>query len=186
MTICDFLPDGREFPVLPQDSFYYVTVYVKVKNRSAEQFKMDLHRSLGGQVHVFCKCAGDESFPLIVTGREKEEKRTCMIPNCNGKEHYVCCNDTSCQTRICNSHFEEYYKGDRVWLDPPTDEEHEILGKPKGEESHIREEGQYSGDNVTSVESETTVDRQVDVGDDWQERLYRIEEDKIGSEDEED
>ena len=31
MTICNPLQDGREFPALPQDSFYYVTVYVKVK-----------------------------------------------------------------------------------------------------------------------------------------------------------
>ena len=103
---------------------------------------------MGGQVHVFCSCAGDGSFPLIVTGRKKEDKRTCMITDCNRKEHYVCCNERSCKTRICYSHFEEYCKGEPRWLTPPTDEENEILAEPGPEDSCACDEEQNLEDNA--------------------------------------
>ena len=78
-----------DFPELVDDAMFYITVYVKVQQTPAEKYCLDFHKSLGGQVHVFCKCTTDP-FPLIVTGRRKKDKKVCITPGCTGTEHYIC------------------------------------------------------------------------------------------------
>ena len=52
------------------NGFACVTVYVKLKQEQNEQFRLDFHRSIGGQVRAFCEC---NKFPLISTGRCKKK-----------------------------------------------------------------------------------------------------------------
>ena len=109
----------------------------------------------------------------------KEDEKTFMITNCNRKEHCVCCNERSCETRICYSHFKEYCKGKPRWLTPPTDEENEILAEPGPE-------GSCACDEEQNLEDIAAVDCRSHMDDDWQDRLYRDAEDEDESDDEED
>ena len=58
---------------LPRNCFCFVTVFVKLGQSRADEFKIAMHRSVGGQTVVFCDCCENNS--LIVTGRRKENKR---------------------------------------------------------------------------------------------------------------
>ncbi|KAL7538852.1 hypothetical protein ACHAXR_012264, partial [Thalassiosira sp. AJA248-18] len=116
MTKGDMGPGG--LPVLPSDSFQYITVYVKLQTPTAEKLKLDFHRSLGGQIHVYCNCSEDP-FPLIVTGRHRKEKRECMTIGCTKKEEFIC-SITGCKTRICRNCFELSSPLARTELTPPS------------------------------------------------------------------
>ena len=52
---------------------FNIVVYTKIETRSAEDYKLDFHKSLGGQAHVFCGCT-ENPFPLIVSGNNYVEK----------------------------------------------------------------------------------------------------------------
>lgn len=103
--------------------FHYVVVYVRVGTDDVDEFKMDIHRSIGGQVSVFCPCSG-KCNPLIISGRRKEDQRVCMNCGCQRPEKYTCCR-VGCATRICQSCFDTHANAgrDRVYLEPPPTEE---------------------------------------------------------------
>ena len=94
------------FPRLDEGLFSYVTVYVKLSTPSLEKMKLDFHRSLGGQVHVFCSCSSN-TFPLIPTAKNKETKGKCMNSDCEGKEAYIC-SKYLCNTKICSACFKKF------------------------------------------------------------------------------
>ena len=79
-----------------------LTVYVRVQDSQTSRYKLDFFHSLGGQTHVFCSC---NTFPLIISGRLRKDKRLCMQAGCTGKERFVCSNN-SCNTRICRQCFD--------------------------------------------------------------------------------
>ena len=107
-----------EFPMIPEESFSYVTVSIKVKQHSVKQFKIYFCPTLSGQIHTFCNCT-DITIPLIITGRPKTDKRKCMILNCNGMEQYICCK-YSCNTTICGKCFKKLSPTNRTLLNPPN------------------------------------------------------------------
>jgi hypothetical protein len=96
--------DMDSFPVLPNHSFYYVVVHVRLEELDVDSFKMDMHSSLGGQCSVFCDCNGSEK-PLILSGMMEQEKRDCMVSSCRRRENYMC-PVANCQTRMCFKCFE--------------------------------------------------------------------------------
>ncbi len=79
-----------------------LTVYVKVQDSQASQYKLDFFHSLGGQTHAFCSC---NTFPLITSGRIQKDKRLCMQAGCTGKERLICSNNF-CNTCICRQCFD--------------------------------------------------------------------------------
>ena len=109
------------FPeTLPFGAFYYITVYVKLSAFCADDFRLDMHRSLGGQCSVFCGCS--EKNPLIVSGAVKGGKdkgdielnvRKCIRTGCNEDEKYVC-SRFGCDTRICGACFSELSNKDET------------------------------------------------------------------------
>ena len=119
----DKLPDlemqGQGSSRITEHWFHYVVVYVRVGTDDVDEFKMDIHRSIGGQVAVFCPCSG-KCNPLVVTGRRKEDLRVCMNCGCQRPEKYTC-SRVGCATRICLSCFDTHATAgtDRVYLDPP-------------------------------------------------------------------
>ena len=80
-------------------------MFVKLGESKADDFKLAMHRSVGGQTVVFCDCC--DNNPLIITGRRKENKRRCIKPGCNHREKLICSN-IKCATRICSTCFDEY------------------------------------------------------------------------------
>jgi hypothetical protein len=79
----------HEFPKTPSNCFQYVTVYVRRKKLDAYNYKLDMHKSLGGQCQVFCDCKKDiGDNPLIVCGKSDKERRLCMCLGCKEKEYY--------------------------------------------------------------------------------------------------
>ena len=57
-----------ELPMLDLDCYYYVVVYVKSEEVCIEDYKLDMHHSIGGQCKVFCSCHnGGVQNPLILT-----------------------------------------------------------------------------------------------------------------------
>ena len=97
---------------IPSASFIYVSVLVKKHKSgtcpsSAEEIKLNLHKSLGGQTHVYCACERGNKFPMIVTGTHIKMKRECLGVGCKGKEYYVCPSQ-ECPNRICKACFEKY------------------------------------------------------------------------------
>ena len=93
------------FPALPGDCSFYVVLYARVKQFEVEEYKLDMHRSLGGQCSVFCDCNEAES-PLIVAGTMEQEKRNCTTRGCKRREGYMCPVD-GCSTRICGRCFQD-------------------------------------------------------------------------------
>jgi len=100
--------------------FHVLQFMPEWKKLSAEHVKMDFHRSLGSQVHVVCNCAGDNPFLFIGSGKEQEDKRSYMVHGWNTKEHCICCDSLFCNTRISVEHFEDHHKGEKRYLDPPS------------------------------------------------------------------
>jgi len=113
--------DGKKdlFPELPSEDFYYVVLYARVKEFVVEEYKLDMHRSLGGQCSIFCNCREDEK-PLIESGGDERKKRNCMSLNCTKREGYMC-PQKGCKTRICSRCFNDKVRmsdGSRVLLWP--------------------------------------------------------------------
>ena len=113
--------DSSEPPLYPDcgsdETLPTVTILVKSKTKAAERLRVDLLRSLGGQVHVFCSCSS-EPHPLIVYGTYSKHKRGCMNDGCSDNEHYIC-SKPDCQTRICKSCFSKHLPSIDTFLDPP-------------------------------------------------------------------
>ena len=106
--------------------FATVVVYVKVDNTgdATEERKIDFHRSLGGQGHIACEC---NNYPLLITGRLPESRRTCIMPGCTEKEGYVCAR-TECRTRICVKCLKKSSENRISLISPPVDDdEHDII-----------------------------------------------------------
>ena len=157
----NFRRQPQDFPTLRQNCFQYITVYAKVKDHSAEDFRLDLHTSLGGQGHVYCKCQND-SFPLIVTGTHKDDKRQCMTSNCDKKELYVCSNPI-CNTRICKNCFDKFPKDGSVTnLTPPEETIDATSFSTRGNSTH---DGPPIGEAVNEAQDqpEGTRDQSVDI-----------------------
>ena len=145
MTKCgvsDSCEEGAnvDFPSdLPTVGFSFVTVYVKIKTYTADQFRLEFHKTLGGQTHAYCSCS-ENPFPLIVTGRRSEKKpnpndvqedaqhfsnvnsdnikRKCM--RCDKTERYVC-SRSNCKTRICENCFKNLPTGRHTYFTPPSE-----------------------------------------------------------------
>jgi hypothetical protein len=94
--------DINDFPPLQQDCFRYVTVYVNTTVKPVEDYKLELHRSLGGQCKAFCTCSNS---PLIISGTRRSTRRKCMIMFCQEWEKYTC-SQSFCQTKLCKGCFE--------------------------------------------------------------------------------
>ena len=88
---------------------------MKIEEDDIETDRVDLLKSIGGQVQVFCRC---NSFPLMLSCGEK---RDCMNNGCSNKEKFSCCN-LQCSVRLCNKCFQKHKKSkERVYCDPlPT------------------------------------------------------------------
>lgn len=87
---------------------YYVTVYVRKLPAYDDSFKSDFLRCLGGQTHACCCCCSDDGLCyLIPTGRLQQQKRKCMIDECNGREAYICPKN-DCNLCICNKCFASF------------------------------------------------------------------------------
>jgi len=111
------------FPVLPPSSFYYVCVYVKNVQPQANDFRLDMFRSVGAQCAVFCSCM--KINPLILCGRKKANRRRCMRDGCESHEKYSCSN-FGCNTRVCDECFKNMANsGEDVVLDPPVGEQND-------------------------------------------------------------
>jgi len=91
--------DNDTYPHLPSRATYYVVVYVRLEEVEVENYKLDLHRSVGGQCTVFCNCNGRQN-PLIVSGMMDQERRKCMSQSCKKCENYMC-PVKDCKTRLC-------------------------------------------------------------------------------------
>ena len=153
------------FPRLPGDSFYYICVYVKECQPLAENYKIDMLKTVGAQCAVLCSCM--EVNPLIISGRRKEDKRACMTPGCNKVEKY-CCNTYKCKTRICEECYADL-AGERgsVVIDPPSDDENDSgVGSGSGhsisesEDSEV--DGGNSGDEVEDQSGEEILDEDIE------------------------
>lgn len=106
---------------LPDECFYYVCVYVKDVQPEAEEFRLDMFRSVGTQCSVLCGCMN--ANPLIMCGRKRGERRRCMSDGCNSREKY-CCSNFGCHTRLCEKCFSDNLSsGGVVILDPPADDQ---------------------------------------------------------------
>lgn len=97
---------------VPLASSRYVSVYVKkyrtgTSQTISDEIKLTLHKSLGGQTHVYCACERGNKFPMIVTGTHSKMKRECLVVGCKGKEYYVC-PSLECPNRICRACFEKH------------------------------------------------------------------------------
>ena len=132
--------DENDFPLLPRGCFRYVTLYVKSTVKQVEDYKLELHRSLGGQCKIFCSCSNS---PLIITGTRRSEKRKCMLDGCDNWEKYIC-SQCFCQTRLCKHCFDYTMKLDGEQIIKHThhrvDEVMERDGDDKGEEDSEDEE----------------------------------------------
>ena len=91
--------DMDTYPDLPSHATYYVVVYVRLEELEVENYKLDLHRSVGGQCSVFCNCNGSEN-PLIISGMMDQERRNCISQSCKKRENYMC-PIKNCKTRLC-------------------------------------------------------------------------------------
>lgn len=165
----DTLPDldmAGQGPTTATQWFHYIVVYVREGTDHAEDFKMDIHKSIGGQDKVFCPCLGDCN-PLIVSGCRKAEARTCMSPGCQGREKFRC-SSVRCTTRICQRCFNNYVDAGpgRVDLAPPISSSTDP-SRPDQELSDDGnlgddEESQQSGDNNESSQSSDSEDDEDD------------------------
>jgi hypothetical protein len=157
----------HEFPKTPSNCFQYVTVYVRRKKLDAYNYKLDMHKSLGGQCQVFCDCKKDiGDNPLIVCGKSDKERRLCMRLGCKEKEYYQCADD-SCSSRICMKCFSFFERQKSVHhIDPATDERlvedefKEVLvgdGTDDRQEVENDEESEYEDPDV--VDDDTLADQ---------------------------
>ena len=87
---------------------WYVTVFINLVSPIAEEYRLQVAKSLGGQVKVFCDCS--KSNPLIVSRRRKKDKRKCMNGNCGGLERFIC-SDVECGTKICEKCYNDCDEG---------------------------------------------------------------------------
>ncbi len=105
------------FPMMPHSCFYYICVYVKEDRLEAENYKLDMLKSIGAQSAVSCSCM--DINPLILCGRRNADRRKCMTPGCKKVEKY-CCNTYRCRTRICEDCYSKMCDGRvSIVLDPP-------------------------------------------------------------------
>jgi hypothetical protein len=181
------------YPDLPPSCFYYVCVFVKVTQPEAEDYRLDMFRSVGAQCTVFCDCM--ISNPLIVSGRKKGSSRRCIMEGCSSREKY-CCSNFGCRTRICEGCFNSLCRdGDSVTLHPPLaedDEEQEAAGgdeddvsdagdglnEDEGGEGEFEEEDDGDGDDVnedcldsdeySNVDESVDLDDDISVSDEWE------------------
>ncbi len=105
------------FPMMPHSCFYYICVYVKEVRLEAENYKLDMLKSIGAQSAVSCSCM--DVNPLILCGRRNTDRRKCMTPWCKRVEKN-CCNAYRCKTRICEDCYSKMcIERGSVVLDPP-------------------------------------------------------------------
>jgi len=170
-------------PKLPDESFYYVVLYSRLVEHDVEEFKLDMHRSLGGQCSVFCSC-GESKKPLVLSGIHDNEKRVCMLNNCSKRELYACSTD-KCNTRICENCHDIYTRaspGEHVILSPdicvnaPT-----LSARPSNAGSNRAEDPNQSSTRPPDMEVDnpTGVDRVTEPG------LIRTDQYKYGDGEEE-
>ena len=142
------------FPRLDEGLFSYVTVYVKLSTPSLKKMKLDFHRSLGGQVHVFCSCSSN-TFPLIPTAKNKETKGKCMNSDCEGKEAYIC-SKYLCNTKICSACFKKFSPLTISTVTPATDGDHSSSVMQRNDSSidvNRENNDDWNSDNVASSET---------------------------------
>jgi len=174
------------FPLLPNNAFCYIVVYVKVKQFEAEKYRLDLYRSVGTQCDVFCNCTIEN--PLIICGTSRDKKRCCMMDKCTQIEMYTC-GRLGCTTRICEKCFKDMNKGGGpiTVLSPPSIAENEEIrpvqhpqasdktesGEVDDDDSHVEnhqeslddcldsdEYHESDGDNVDNVDENSTCEVQ--------------------------
>ena len=108
-----------ELPMLDLDCYYYVVVYVKSEEVCIEDYKLDMHHSIGGQCKVFCSCHnGGVQNPLILTSRRIDDRRNCLMNDCGAVEKYAC---TKCDNRICKGCFDKLSKMEERHYMPSVD-----------------------------------------------------------------
>lgn len=105
MVQSDHSDDEDVFP--PIDNYTsetrFVTVYVRDIEIDVERYRIDLHKSVGGQDMLFCGCEGSRySNPLILTGACHGEKKVCSCSGCTKKEKYIC---QKCKLCLCGGCF---------------------------------------------------------------------------------
>jgi hypothetical protein len=104
--------EDDEFPILHSGNsrercYRYLIVYVRIKDFVVEEFKLDMHKSLGGQCRVFCKCLGINlpNTPLILVGTRREKRSYCASCGKNREKYH--CPVPGCSTSICKKCYDE-------------------------------------------------------------------------------
>lgn len=146
-------------PCLPDDSFYYVVVYCRDLQVEVEDYKLDVHRSLGGQCSVFCTCR-DYDQPLIMSGIHDKQRRVCMSNNCERPELY-CCSRNGCKTRICERCYEAYKassSGTHILLSPDVCADAPVLTASDPSHGHQQTDDGHNSADPHGMHVEARVD----------------------------
>lgn len=96
------------------DAEYITSLFVFVRDQDfkVDEYQLKFLESLGGKVHLRCRC---NDYPLVPTFRISEKKKKCR--QCSKKkESFICCN-LQCQTRLCKACYDSYPTDDVTYID---------------------------------------------------------------------
>ena len=97
--------DADDIPILsdadlPGEPFRFVYIFVRKEELRVDEFRMDMHLSVGGQSSVYCDCQRSGlKRPLLPTSSKLYKKVTCSVDGCDEKESFYC---PHCSTRLCD------------------------------------------------------------------------------------
>lgn len=133
----DIYDELQQYPV---DTWYFgkfVCVYVKCESVSADRWRSEFFKSLGGKPHVICQCC---QFPLVPSKRNKENKLCCNMKfyhdvdgiaqengnrECKKPESYVC-SGANCNLRVCSRCYKELPVDSTTTIHPPETNSNEL------------------------------------------------------------
>ena len=96
---------------IDKSSDMFVVVYVKCLEVNVEEYRMDMHSSLGGQCCLFCLCDNSKKEPFLPTNLRRKDRTLCSVEGCNRKEAYTCQHDN---LRVCTKCFKQLTNNGRV------------------------------------------------------------------------
>ena len=155
--------ENDSYPNLSSKATFYVVVFVRQEEIEVEDYKLDLHRSIGGQCTVFCNCNGRRN-PLIVSGMMDQDRRKCMSVSCNKNENYMC-PVKDCKTRLCFKCLESKSASQKPHVIAPTSE---IVAEAPSQDGHIYchdNSGNASDIEIAKAADATEANNEGDCGD---------------------
>ena len=96
---------------IDKSSDMFVIVYVKCLEVNVEEYRMDMHASLGGQCCLFCLCDNSKKEPFLPTNLRQKDRSRCSVVGCNRKEAYKCQHD---KLTVCSKCFKELTDNGKV------------------------------------------------------------------------